>query len=393
MAPTATRRPTHTTSPLVHSVVEVAAPVAVHPGRPAHRDSTHRRGDRRALHLGDRLRRTASMPRRREPTPCQAGRKRASASPSTGSISRRKRSQGAATELTEHVVVAELAFGAAGPELAAQQIAAARDEQRSRADGSRSSAMPSQRATSRAVERAVGAGVAAAEIAEWVIDRVGEHRRQPYGQGDADGVAQAGGVVAGGDAIVVGDAHLDRPPLLEQRAHPAADRRRRRPTGPRGRAVERAEPCGACRGVRRVAGPCARRPAAGVRARDRPAPRRSSSSRSSSAPRTSRSRLTIERERRGTALGDRSVAFVHVDGDPREQQRLGERRRLGRCRPPPSAPVRLRRSVITERSAGRSKTSLTHSRVASSSIGNVGYLAATDRRSAARWRCCHSGVR
>ena len=50
-------------------------------------------------------------------------------------------------------------------------------------------------------------------------------------------------------------------------------------------------------------------------------------------------------------------------------------------------------SRSTSRSAGRSNTSLTHSRVASRSIGNVGYRAATARRSAAFWRCCHSGVR
>ena len=48
---------------------------------------------------------------------------------------------------------------------------------------------------------------------------------------------------------------------------------------------------------------------------------------------------------------------------------------------------------MSSTSAGRSNTSLRHSRVVSSRIGNDGYLAATDSRSAARWRCCHSGVR
>ena len=35
--------------------------------------------------------------------------------------------------------------------------------------------------------------------------------------------------------------------------------------------------------------------------------------------------IAVERERRGSALGERRVAGVHVDGDPPEHQRLGER--------------------------------------------------------------------
>ena len=38
--------------------------------------------------------------------------------------------------------------------------------------------------------------------------------------------------------------------------------------------------------------------------------------------------VAVERERGGPALGERRVAGVHVDGDPPEHQRLGERRRL-----------------------------------------------------------------
>ena len=37
--------------------------------------------------------------------------------------------------------------------------------------------------------------------------------------------------------------------------------------------------------------------------------------------------IAVERERGGAPLGQWRVAFVHVDGDPREQQRLRERRR------------------------------------------------------------------
>ena len=48
---------------------------------------------------------------------------------------------------------------------------------------------------------------------------------------------------------------------------------------------------------------------------------------------------------------------------------------------------------MINRKAGRSKISLQHSRVVSSKIGKLGYFEATDSRSAARCRCCHSGVR
>ena len=40
--------------------------------------------------------------------------------------------------------------------------------------------------------------------------------------------------------------------------------------------------------------------------------------------------VAIEGQRRGPALGQGCIAAVHVDGDPPEEQGLGERRRLGR---------------------------------------------------------------
>ena len=55
--------------------------------------------------------------------------------------------------------------------------------------------------------------------------------------------------------------------------------------------------------------------------------------------------VAVEGQRRGPALGQRRVALVHVDGDPAEQQRLGERRRLAACRPAPPASRGLRRSA------------------------------------------------
>ena len=82
--------------------------------------------------------------------------------------------------------------------------------------------------------------------------------------------------------------------------------------------------------------------------------------------------VAVERERGGPPLGERRVALVHVDGDPAEQQRLRERRRPRRVdRDDPDLRATADRSS-TSRSAGRSNTSLRHSRVASSRIGNVG---------------------
>jgi hypothetical protein len=58
-----------------------------------------------------------------------------------------------------------------------------------------------------------------------------------------------------------------------------------------------------------------------------------------------------------------------------------------------SRSLRERSSPSTVLSAGTSNTSCRHSRDVSRRMGNDGYLAATANRSAARWRCCHKGVR
>src|SRR3954466_2696238 len=55
------------------------------------------------------------------------------------------------------------------------------------------------------------------------------------------------------------------------------------------------------------------------------------------------------------------------------------------------SPKRIRRKMRV--AAGKSKTSLRHSRHVSSNIGNEGKREATFSRSAARLRCCHNGAR
>ena len=118
----------------------------------------------------------------------------------------------------------------------------------------------------------------------------------------------------------------------------------------------------------------------------------SSSSRNSSAPSRSRSRsrssasAAARRSARGASPSYMWTAIHENSSDWANGDAWGVSTATTRTR-------RLRRSRMSSTSAGRSKTSLTHSRVASSRIGNDGYLAATESRSAARWRCCHSGVR
>ena len=64
-----------------------------------------------------------SMPPRAAPTPCQLGRKRASAAGSTGSISRRSLASERRRRSAQHLRIAPLALDATRPELAAQQRA------------------------------------------------------------------------------------------------------------------------------------------------------------------------------------------------------------------------------------------------------------------------------
>ncbi len=55
--------------------------------------------------------------------------------------------------------------------------------------------------------------------------------------------------------------------------------------------------------------------------------------------------------------------------------------------------LRVSTSPISSTRPGTSKTSWRHSRTASRTIGNEPYSLATSSNCAARWRCCHNGVR
>ena len=104
-------------------------------------------------------------------------------------------------------------------------------------------------ATSAGVERAVRAGVARDEVADRVLDRLEERLGDADGQGGAERVAQAAGVLDGDPALLAGDAHaqgpagaleLDQPGRLAAalddlgggRGRRACAAGRRRPRGP-----------------------------------------------------------------------------------------------------------------------------------------------------------------
>ncbi len=118
----------------------------------------------------------------------------------------------------------------------------------------------------------------------------------------------------------------------------------------------------------------------------------SSSSRSSSAPSSSRNRSRSSASaaaRRSASGASPSYMYAAIqlnsrlcaNGDALAVSTLTRRT------------CRLRSCPSTSRRAGTSNTSCRHSRLASSRIGKLGYFAATASRSAARWRCCQSGVR
>ena len=67
----------------------------------------------------------------------------------------------------------------------------------------------------------MGAGVAFDQVTQRRVDGLGVRGRQPDRHGDAERVAQPGGVLGSGQASLAGDADLDRPASLDQLGRPA----------------------------------------------------------------------------------------------------------------------------------------------------------------------------
>ena len=304
-------------------LVEVAAAIAVDPcGQ--HIALDHRSRNRCSLHLGNRFGYGIDAPTPRAgPLPCwQEPSERVALDRFDLASKRRQR---AAPQLAKHIVITELPLSAAGPELPPQEVAV-RDEPFERAGrtGLRNTQPTGDIA---GVERAVGPGVTTTQVTEWVIDRIGKHRRQTDRKRHPYSIAKAGRVVAGSESIVVRDAHLDRSALFQQRTHPGLDRCPVDRTSLKIEAVERPEPSQHIVKLIGVACPAAI---------DQQLEFELEVSEHLGVEQLTKllraehvaQQLPIERQRRCTALGDRGVAFVHVDGDPREQQRLRKGRRL-----------------------------------------------------------------
>ena len=370
-------------------LVEVGRAVAAHPQR--QHVGLERAGARSPRPAACPIASTRpSRPRRSPGMPCQLARNRAYASCSTGSTS------GAARPATG---------GAAG---AARRRRTTRARRRP-AGTRRARRAPRPRAR-RAHRRSAVAG--AAEAAGHVVGdgtgrgcarsgrpatRAGaatgsvKSRGSPSGSAAPERIAVARRILGGDVARLVADARARRP-AARAPAPPATAPTRRprsagRPPPARGR-----RPCAARRAARRpmrARRPSVRHCSSSSRSASTPG---SSSSRSSSAPSRSRSRSRSSASaaaRRSASGASPSYMYAAIqlnsrlcaNGDAFGVSTLTTR--IGRLRSWPS----------TSRSAGRSNTSCRHSRDVSSRIGKLGYLEATASRSAARWRCCHSGVR
>ena len=202
-------------------LVEITAAVAVDPGR-EHVALDHRSGECGPLHLGDRLGDRVD-PTSTRPNALPGGEKASKCVAFDGLDLAPKRGQRATPKLAQDLVVAKLPLGATGPELTPQQIASGDEAiQRTRDAGLRDSEPPGDVTP---VERAVGPGVTTTEIAERIVDRLGEHRRQTDRERHPHRIAKAGRVVARSDPIIVGDADLDGSALFDEGTDPVVDRR------------------------------------------------------------------------------------------------------------------------------------------------------------------------
>ena len=264
--------PTHTTSPEVHSASRSAGSCS---GRRARRMSRSSADATRGAPWSCATTSTrASMPRRAWPMPCQRGRKRASVPASTGSTSLRRaasdrRRSWRSTSLSHHS--RSTPSGRNSPRTTRPSRSST-----SRAARDRFGAQAVASGGVRHEERAVGAGVAGHQVDDRRGHRLGAGVGQADGHRHAEGVAQPAGVLGRAHPLLAGDDGEERPALGDELVDPllhrgAVDR-------PQPELVERqrAEQPELVVRLVDVAGQCDPRPAAGARARGRPARRRRS---------------------------------------------------------------------------------------------------------------------
>ena len=253
-------------------------------------------------------------------------------------------------ELAQYVDVAEFARHPLGPELADDETFLAFERRERTGDPLGWCTEPPGDLGGE--EWPVGAGVAADDLLQRTGNRLGERHRQAERQRAPECVAVASGVLRGGVAGLAAERDLDHP-RSRQPTSPATHGRPR-PSSPPGPS-HRSSTSSAVRSPTFRNTSCN---SSAERAR-RPSAMHCNSS-SMSAKHLGVEQLAqflgteeiaqevpIECQRRGPPLGERSVAFVHVRGDPVEQQARRHRARLARVdgdhpdRPRPQQPEHL----------------------------------------------------
>ena len=186
---------------------------------------------------------------------------------------------------------------------------------------------PSRAATSVGGERAVGAGVAGDQVAERVLDRLGEDVGGAGRDGHAEAVAQPADVLDGGPALLAGHPDLDDPACVG-RARRASSSTSAPSTRARGDLVggERAEQPQQVGDALGVAGPAVGGEPLqlGLDLGEHLGVEQLAQL---GAAEQLGEQALVERERGGPALGDRGVALVDELGDVAEQQAAGVGRR------------------------------------------------------------------
>ncbi len=152
--------------------------------------------------------------------PCQARSARASTCGSTGSMVLAEPGQRSPPHRPEHLRIAPLALGAAGPELALEHPAPARQPVQRALGHVAREAEP--RRQLRRGERRVAAGVAKDQVVERVRHRREQRLRHAVRERGAEPVAVARRVLDRDEPRLAGHPHLQRPPLRHQRSRLAA---------------------------------------------------------------------------------------------------------------------------------------------------------------------------
>ena len=297
--------------------------------------------------------------------PCQAGKEAAERLRVDRLDLATQRGERAPAQHAQHTVVAPLRRGPAGPELADDDAPVLLEPAQRLEHPIGGGAEPARGLLDG--ERTVRARVAGDELVEREGHRFGERDRKPGPDGDAEPVAQPRRIFGGRDPLGARDPHADRAPLRDERVDPlapvAVGARRDLVVGEIAdvaqQVVQPVEAAGVTRLGEVLELELELRERLGIE----------QLAQLLGAEQLAQ-QIAVEREGGGAAFGQWRVAVVHAHRDPREQQRLRERRRAAGLDRHDVHAAAI--AVSTSRRPPMSNTSRRHSRVVSSSIGNAG---------------------